>query len=144
VTRLRKAWDEADPDASIGLTGEAADEIERLRNAQDSWRIAAERIASDLEKSDDEVARLQAELDSHDMVAYKNLRRLYDIKVQKLRFAEQQLDGIRKAVTDEGSHPEFHRKVMKKHKREWPFLWRAISFAMLQQADYIEEIEERI
>jgi len=32
VTRLRKAWDEADPDASVGLTGEAADEIERLRN----------------------------------------------------------------------------------------------------------------
>ncbi len=31
VTRLRKAWDEADPDASVGLTGEAADEIERLR-----------------------------------------------------------------------------------------------------------------
>lgn len=31
VTRLRKAWDEADPDASVGLTGDAADEIERLR-----------------------------------------------------------------------------------------------------------------
>ncbi len=45
MTRLRKAWDEADPDASVGLTGEAADEIERLRN-----RVAEQEITHAVQK----------------------------------------------------------------------------------------------
>jgi hypothetical protein len=39
------------------------DEIERLRKERDNWQTASERIAGDLEKSDDEIQRLQAELD---------------------------------------------------------------------------------
>lgn len=40
------------------------DEIERLRKECHNWRTASERIAGDLEKSDDEVERLRAVLES--------------------------------------------------------------------------------
>ena len=29
-------------------------------------------------------------------------------------------------VDDEGPHPELHRKVMAKHREEWPTLWAAL------------------
>lgn len=34
-------------------------------------------------------------------------------------FCEQ----ITKAVLDEGIFPPYHRSVLKKHKKEWPYLW---------------------
>ena len=34
--------------------------------------------------------------------------------------------AVREAITNEGSHPSFHRKVMRKHKEEWPTLWAAL------------------
>lgn len=30
------------------------------------------------------------------------------------------------AVKDEGRVPEYHRAVIKKHRAEWPTLWRAV------------------
>lgn len=30
------------------------------------------------------------------------------------------------AVNNTGSHPEYHREVMRRHRREWPTLWKAI------------------
>jgi hypothetical protein len=33
---------------------------------------------------------------------------------------------IRAAVEDPGPHPEFHRRVLRKHRAEWPTLWEAI------------------
>ena len=34
--------------------------------------------------------------------------------------------ALREAVENEGTHPEYHRAVMAKHRREWPVLWSAI------------------
>ncbi len=31
-----------------------------------------------------------------------------------------------KAIEDEGCMPSYHRKVMRKHRSEWPTLWRAL------------------
>ena len=31
-----------------------------------------------------------------------------------------------KAVLDRGPRPDVHDKIMAKHRREWPTLWRAI------------------
>jgi sigma54-dependent transcription regulator len=52
VTRLRKAWDEADPDASVGLTGEAADEIERLRKRLEVYENALNVIDTTISMTD--------------------------------------------------------------------------------------------
>lgn len=33
---------------------------------------------------------------------------------------------LRKAVEDEGAHPEYHRAIMAQVKRDWPTLWDAV------------------
>lgn len=35
-------------------------------------------------------------------------------------------DALAAAVRDEGRAPEFHRRVVNRHRREWPALWAAI------------------
>lgn len=35
-------------------------------------------------------------------------------------------EGIALALTDQGIAPEHHRRILHKHRREWPALWRAI------------------
>ena len=36
------------------------------------------------------------------------------------------IDTLEKAINNEGPYPKHHRKIMFKHKREWPRLWNAI------------------
>jgi hypothetical protein len=36
------------------------------------------------------------------------------------------LEQLRRAIRDEGPSPRLHRKVMARHRREWPTLWAAI------------------
>lgn len=40
------------------------------------------------------------------------------------------IDDIANAVNDEGVYPPHHRKVMFRHRSEWPFLWRRIDKAI--------------
>lgn len=39
---------------------------------------------------------------------------------------EKAVEDVREAIENEGPVPEFHRKVMAKHREEWPTLWRAL------------------
>ena len=39
---------------------------------------------------------------------------------------------ILKAIQDEGLVPLYHRHVMRKHRSEWPTLWKAIDKAIEQ------------
>lgn len=39
---------------------------------------------------------------------------------------EDAIDEVRQAVRVEGSHPDHHRQVMRRHRQEWPTLWAAI------------------
>ena len=94
------------------LIKEAADEIEKLRNnlmdAHQSSHYGKLIDRSYNDRKDEEIARLK------ELVRFQNL----------------QLNGIYRAVMDEGSHPEFHRALMKKHRKEWPVLWTNIDFAL--------------
>lgn len=36
------------------------------------------------------------------------------------------MSELRDAVRDPGPHPDYHRSVMERHRREWPTLWQAI------------------
>ena len=38
------------------------------------------------------------------------------------------------AVENEGTHPTYHRKIMARHRREWPTLWKAID-ALIKKGD---------
>jgi hypothetical protein len=33
---------------------------------------------------------------------------------------------IRRSVEDEGPEPAYHRAIVKRHRKEWPTLWRAL------------------
>jgi len=43
-----------------------------------------------------------------------------------------QLDNLRKAIEDKGPYPEFHNKVVRLHRAQWPALWRAIDALLAQ------------
>lgn len=34
---------------------------------------------------------------------------------------------VRRAIKDEGRLPALHRKIMRKHRRDWPVLWGALN-----------------
>ena len=34
--------------------------------------------------------------------------------------------SLKFAVIDEGAKPKYHRKVMFRHRTEWPYLWKRI------------------
>lgn len=43
---------------------------------------------------------------------------------------KQCLQQILNAIQDEGMVPQYHRHVLRKHRSEWPVLWKAIDSAM--------------
>jgi len=46
--------------------------------------------------------------------------------------AKVQISKLRKAIEDKGPCPEFHREIMRRHRAEWPALWRAIDALLAQ------------
>ena len=40
--------------------------------------------------------------------------------------AAKSLLEIMDAIEDEGRYPRYHREIMRRHRSEWPTLWRAI------------------
>lgn len=40
--------------------------------------------------------------------------------------AARQWLAVQEAITNEGPQPRLHRKVMKRHQKEWPTLWTAL------------------
>ena len=44
------------------------------------------------------------------------------------------VQAVRRAIEDAGSHPGYHRSVMKRHRAEWPALWRALDQLLEQPA----------
>lgn len=47
---------------------------------------------------------------------------------------DRAVEAIRRAVNDPGPQPEHHRKVMERHRAEWPTLWRAIDALLADPA----------
>jgi len=55
-------------------------------------------------------------------------------------YHEGELDGqdnehirnLRKAIEDAGPYPESHWRIMRRHRAEWPALWRAIDALLAQ------------
>ena len=37
---------------------------------------------------------------------------------------------LREATTNEGTHPDHHRRIMVRHRAEWPTLWRIIDLLL--------------
>jgi ATP-dependent Clp protease ATP-binding subunit ClpC len=50
------------------------------------------------------------------------------------------VERIYQALTDAGSHPEYHQTTMSRHRREWPILWAAID--TLLETDRQERISQ--
>lgn len=42
------------------------------------------------------------------------------------RRRDEAIDGIRRAITLEGPAPVLHRRIMRRHRNEWPTLWAHI------------------
>jgi hypothetical protein len=59
------------------------------------------------------------------------------IIVQPMSELELAVDKIRLAIENEGTNPYYHRRIMYRHRREWPTLWRAIDALMaLHERDF--------
>lgn len=41
------------------------------------------------------------------------------------------VQAVISAIRDPGSHPDWHREVMARHRAEWPTLWRALDQSWL-------------
>lgn len=39
---------------------------------------------------------------------------------------DKAIEMIRSAIINEGPVPQYHRHVMRKHRQEWPTLWKGI------------------
>jgi hypothetical protein len=51
-------------------------------------------------------------------------------EIERLQNWELLARDIVQAVIDEGNVPAFHRKIMRRHRSEWPFLWDRIDKAI--------------
>lgn len=49
---------------------------------------------------------------------------------EEIKFLRHTLKNIENAITQEGPVPQYHRHVMRKHRSEWPVLWKAIDNAI--------------
>lgn len=73
---------------------------------------------------EDIISRLRTiTVDNKASYIYKTMTEAADY-IEQLEADRRQLSD---AIYNEGSHPEYHRKIMDKHSREWPVLWKAIS-----------------
>lgn len=45
------------------------------------------------------------------------------------------IDLLRAAIHDEGQRPDIHRGVMRRHRMEWPTLWRAIDVLLAEPGE---------
>jgi len=55
----------------------------------------------------------------------------------------QPLSDLRRAVLDKGPRPDVHEEIMARHRREWPFLWRAIDRLVAGSATLMVDINTR-
>lgn len=44
-------------------------------------------------------------------------------EITRMRIA---VDRVFSAIENEGSNPEYHRRIMREHRRQWPMLWKAL------------------
>jgi hypothetical protein len=72
--------------------------------------------------SEDEVQRLR-----HVVADLTGESVLLEHEIERLRSL---LIGIQRAITEEGRSPAHHQQVMRRHRKEWPSLWKAINKAM--------------
>jgi hypothetical protein len=49
-----------------------------------------------------------------------------EARIELYRKREEALLVVLRAIRNKGAHPDYHDKVMKKHRREWPVLWNAL------------------
>lgn len=55
-------------------------------------------------------------------------------------YLENYIARINEAITNKGSHPEYHDEVMERHRKEWPFLWHELDIMMAGYADYLRSV----
>ena len=48
------------------------------------------------------------------------------MRMETLIYAAKKWVAVREAITNEGPEPRLHRKIMKRHAREWPTLWKIL------------------
>lgn len=54
--------------------------------------------------------------------------------------APDAIDAILRAIEDEGPSPAHHRAIMRRHREEWPALWRALDKLRASRAPNTEWI----
>ena len=97
--------------------------------------------------NDDIVTRLKSIADLDEAIGgtvIPNICSQAAFEIKRLRelvvFHTKQLSDIRATIHNEGPNPEYHRMVMRKHRSEWPALWKALDEAQkdLAQRPYYE------
>ena len=82
-------------------------------------------LQTSLMRLQEENARLKREnatwIGVAEKFSLKSKKLEYELEYLKLRIWQ-----IKKSIKDEGPNPKYHKKIMKKHRSEWPSLWAGI------------------
>ena len=111
-----------DADWSENYTTQAADEIERLRNVITNL---SHLLTSQKEKPGKKLRALEIDHQFTKIILQQAEEEIERLRTQ-LNRRNMQIEAIRKAIQNEGPQPRYHRTLMRKHRREWKTLWKAI------------------
>jgi len=50
----------------------------------------------------------------------------YKHLVVKYNYIRYLIEDLSSAITNEGPNPDKHRRIMRRHRRQWPTIWRKI------------------
>ncbi len=48
------------------------------------------------------------------------------MRMEMLIYAAKKWVAVQEAITNAGPNPSYHRQIIKRHKKEWPTLWKIL------------------
>jgi chromosome segregation ATPase len=82
-------------------------------------------LQSSIMRLQEEKAQLSCDVETWAKTCEKFSIEAFNAKAQLVHL-KNSIDSLEMAIKDEGPYPKHHRKIMFRHKREWPTLWNAI------------------
>ena len=85
--------------------------------------------------NDDIVTRLHSSYFQMKHAGDVRTKNILDEAADEIERLRNLIKGVAEAVTNEGIMPSYHRKVMRKHRRQWPVLWSRIDDVLKEVGD---------